>query len=216
MTMPVCVGPERAAVAGLLLAGGAGRRMGGVDKGWQLLAGRALVEHVLDRLAPQVGPLWLSANRSLERYRSLGLPVLPDDACWTDMGPLAGLATLAPHLPPSVDFVQLAPCDTPLLPTDLVARLYAFLACHADCAACYPQTSDGPEPVMLLLRRAALSGLPDYLRQGGRSLRGWLAACGGAAVPFDASTAFANANDPDSLQRLDLLLRAATVRDSGA
>jgi len=190
--------------------------MGGVDKGWLPLAGRALIEHVLSRLSPQVGAVWLSANRTLDRYRLLGPPVLRDDPDWVGMGPLAGLATLAPRLPASVRFVQLVPCDTPLLPTDLTARLGDFLRHHADCGACYPQTPAGPEPAMLLVRREALTSLPGYLRQGGRSLRGWLGVCVSQGVPFDASPAFANANDPAALARLETLWRAEAAPDCGA
>jgi molybdopterin-guanine dinucleotide biosynthesis protein A len=159
--------------------------------------------------------VWISANRSLDRYRRLGPPVLRDDAQWEGMGPLAGLASLESRLPPAVRFVQLAPCDTPLLPRDLVARLGGFLLSHPDCAACYPLTPDGHEPVMLLARRESLASLPDYLRQGGRSLRGWLAVGAGQGVPFDRSLAFANANDADSLQRLDALVRAQAAPDHG-
>ena len=185
--------------------------MGGVDKGMQPLAGKALVEHVAARLAPQVATLLISANRSLDAYRALGCPVVCDDARWVGMGPLAGVASVAAALPAGIGALQLSPCDTPLLPADLVARLSAALAAQPASGACYPQSPGGPEPGMLLVRVAALAGLPDYLLQGGRSLRGFIAAIGGFAVPFEASPAFANANDPDSLARL-----APLVTDSSS
>jgi molybdenum cofactor guanylyltransferase len=207
MPMPVTAGNDAVLrVAGLILAGGEGRRMGGVDKGWQQLAGRALVEHVLARLAPQVECVFVSANRSLDAYRALGCPVLADDVRWRGMGPLAGLASVAEHLPAGIDAIQLAPCDTPLLPADLVARLLPALEDDAACGGCFPQTPDGPEPGMLLVRVPALASLPDYLQEGGRSLRGWIGRIGGRAVPFDMSPAFANANDPASLVRLESLV----------
>ncbi|WP_215782395.1 molybdenum cofactor guanylyltransferase MobA [Paludibacterium sp. B53371] len=201
MTTPVSAGFDRPRLAGVVLAGGDGRRMGGCDKGWQMLGSRALVEHVYARLHPQVDAVWISANRSLERYRQFGAPVFGDDPQWTGMGPLAGLATVASRLPDTIRLIQLVPCDTPLLPLDLVRRLLPALDEPA-CLASYPQTERGPEPLMLLLRREALASLPDYLREGGRSLRGWLTQCAARTVYFAEQDAFANANDPASLQQL--------------
>lgn len=217
MPMPARAGAERALrIAGLVLAGGEGRRMGGVDKGWQPLAGRALVEHVVARLAPQVDTLLISANRTLEAYRALGLPVVCDETAWRGMGPLAGVASAMAQLPPSIDALQLSPCDTPLLPPDLVTRLAAALAADPACGAVYPQTPDGPEPGFLLVRASLLDSLPAYLRSGGRSLRGWLACLHGCAVPFDAAPAFANANDPESLARLAACADTSPLPDSGS
>lgn len=194
-------------VLGLLLSGGAGRRMGGREKGWLLLAGQPLVRHVLQRLAPQVDSVLISANRCLPDYRQLGWPVLCDAPAWHGMGPLAGLASLARAVPTGVDAVQLMPCDTPLLPENLVARLAALLDSAPDCLACYPETADGPQPGMLLVRVAALATLENYLQQGGRSLRGWLSLLAARTVRFDSAAAFANANDPASLQQLEQHLR---------
>jgi molybdopterin-guanine dinucleotide biosynthesis protein A len=111
-------------ITGVILAGGEGRRLGGVDKGLQELRGRPMVQWVLERLAPQVDTVLISANRNLQRYAAFGCPVLPDRI--PDFaGPLAGLhAALTQAATPLVATV---PCDSPFLPADLVARLHAAL-----------------------------------------------------------------------------------------
>ena len=190
-------------VAGLVLAGGEGRRMGGRDKGMVLLDGRPLVAHVIERLAPQVDCVLISANRSLDDYRCFGVPVMVDEPCWQGMGPLAGLASAASRLPPGIDAVQLMPCDTPCVPLDLVARLSARLMRETASDVCYPQSPSGPEPGMLLARTDRLATIGDYLNAGGRSLKGWLAAHSACVEVFVEVDAFANANDPERLLQLE-------------
>src|SRR5689334_20428419 len=108
-------------VTGIILAGGLGRRMGGVDKGLQPLHGQPMVAHVLQRLAPQVAALIINANQNPEQYTTLGAPfaahIVPDSIAGY-AGPLAGLqAGLAAARTPLVVTV---PCDSPFLPLDLV------------------------------------------------------------------------------------------------
>ncbi|MDC7700237.1 molybdenum cofactor guanylyltransferase MobA [Vogesella indigofera] len=189
-------------VAVLLLAGGEGRRMGGQDKGLLPWCGQPLYRHVLARLAPQAGWLAISANRHLADYTASGHAVFADEAAWQGMGPLAGVATLADKLPDGIDYVQLVPCDAPLLPADLVARQLAILQAERRADACCPYTINGPQPVCALLRRSALARLPDYLASGGRSLRGFLALLDCRIVNFDDTRAFSNLNDPQSLAQL--------------
>jgi len=189
-------------IGALILAGGEGRRMGGVDKGLQLLCGQPLYRHVLQALLPQVGWLAISANRHLDDYAASGQPVWPDAPEWHGMGPLAALATAAANLPSGVTLLQTAPCDTPLLPADLVFRLQAALG---DADAAMPVTAHGPQPACLLLRVTALAGLPAYLAQGGRSIRGWLAGLNVVEVAFD-DAGFANANDRAALAQLAVLM----------
>lgn len=188
-------------VAVLLLAGGEGRRMGGQDKGLVCWRDKALYQHVLQRLQPQCGWLAISANRHLEQYRESGLPVYADAAAWQGMGPLGGVVTLAAYLPDDIDYVQLVPCDAPLLPHDLARRLLEVLQSEA-LAVCWPQTAQGPQPACALIRRQSLAGLPAYLAQGGRSLRGFFAQLDGRAVDFNDEQAFANCNDPAALAAL--------------
>lgn len=193
-------------VHGLLLAGGEGSRLGGVDKGWVALAGRPLVQHVLARLRPQVQTLTISANRHLEQYAALGYPVLSDAPAWQGMGPLAALATLSAHRQaPQQGYVQLCPCDTPLVPLDLVRRLQQELLQNPTLDVVYPQNAHGPQPALMLAQCSALASVPAYLVSGQRSLRGWLATRQAQPVFFDNELAFANANDPQALQGLEQL-----------
>ena len=107
-------------VTGIVLAGGMGRRMGGVDKGLVELEGRPLVAHVLARLAPQVGALLINANQNRERYAAFGHPVVPDEVGGF-AGPLAGLHAGMTHA--ATPYVATVPCDSPFLPPDLVLEV---------------------------------------------------------------------------------------------
>ena len=183
-------------LTGLVLAGGQGRRMGMVDKGLVELDGKPLVAHVLARLAPQVGALIVNANRNVERYAALGHPVV-GDAVGGYAGPLAGLhAGLSAAKTP---FVATAPCDSPFLPTDLVARLAgAFDAATVDIAVA--RTFDQAHPVFALVRRDVLSHLARFLEQGGRKIDAWYASLRFAEVAFDdEADAFRNINTPQEL-----------------
>jgi molybdopterin-guanine dinucleotide biosynthesis protein A len=178
-------------ITGLVLAGGQGRRMGNVDKGFVELAGRPLVAHVVDRLVPQVATLVINANRSAERYAALGYPVVAD-AIGGFAGPLAGLhAGLATAATP---FVATSPCDSPVLPADLVARLAAaFDARPIDIAVA--RTFDQPHPVFALVRADVAPHLSAFLEGGGRKIDAWYATVAVVEVAFDdEADAFRNIN----------------------
>ena len=196
-------------VTALILAGGEGRRMGCQDKGLMRLAGQPLVRHVIERLRPQVPQLQISANRNLQDYAALGYPVYPDDAPWQGMGPMAALATLASTMAEAPGYVQLAPCDAPLLPRHLVRDLLATLQQNPALEIAYPQCGDRTQPAMALAKCSALASAPVYLASGGRSLRGWMAGRAAHPVVFDDAAAFANANDPAALLQLEHLLSVA-------
>lgn len=188
------------AITGVILAGGLGRRMGGVDKGLQLLDGKAMVRHVAERLAPQVGALLINANRNQAAYAALGYPLIadlvPDFA-----GPLAGLhAALSAATTP---LVVTAPCDSPFLPLDLVQRLHDGLnRARADLAVA--RTFDQPHPVFCLCHRSLLPHLTDFLSTGGRKFDRWYSTLQAVEVPFDdEAAAFDNINTPEELQRHD-------------
>ena len=111
-------------VTGVILAGGQGQRMGGVDKGLQIFRGKRLIDHVYERLAPQVGGIIISANQNHDAYKSFGVRVV-SDAFGNFAGPLAGMhAVLSVSRRP---YLASVPCDTPFLPEDLVGRLMARL-----------------------------------------------------------------------------------------
>ena len=191
---------ERAGITGVVLAGGMGRRMGGVDKGLQTLRGRPMAAWVVERLQPQVGPLIINANQNLDRYAEFGCPVVPDQI--PDFaGPLAGLhAALSAARTP---LVVTAPCDSPFLPEDLVFRLFSALtAAGAELAVA--RTFDQPHPVFCLCRREVLPHLTDFLESGSRKIDRWYATLKIVEVAFDeVADAFENINTRDELSRFE-------------
>ncbi len=188
----------RASIGAVVLAGGLARRMGGVDKGLQPLAGQPLIAHVLARLAPQVGPIVISANRCLPEYAAFGYPVLPD-ALPGFIGPLAGLhvALSAANTP----YLACLPCDSPCFPMDLIARLHAALA-DQDAEVAVVRQGERVHPVFCLCRRSVLPRLTRYLERGERRFMAWLQEVGSVCVDFPAdATEFANFNTLDELRR---------------
>jgi molybdopterin-guanine dinucleotide biosynthesis protein A len=178
-------------ITGLVLAGGQGRRMGGVDKGLQPLGGRAMVEWVIERLAPQVEEIIVNANANLDRYAALGYRVV-SDAIGGYAGPLAGLhAGLAGARHPLLVTV---PCDSPFLPLDLVSRLRERLE-RDGCDLAVARTGDQPHPVFSLVRAAVLPHLAAFLEAGGRKIDAWYATLRVVEVSFDdEAEAFSNIN----------------------
>lgn len=183
-------------ITGVILAGGQGRRMGGVDKGLQDLHGRPMVQWVIDRLAPQVAHLLINANRNLERYAELGYPVIADEIP-DYAGPLAGIQMALTHA--ATLLVAIVPCDSPSLPGDLVARLARAL--QENCAdLAVARTIERTHPVFCLTRRSLLPQLNDYLARGNRQVTGWHALLKTCDVLFDDSTgAFSNLNTAQAL-----------------
>lgn len=190
-------------ITGLILAGGRGSRMGGVDKGLQTFRGAPMALHVMMRLAPQVGALMINANQNLAAYESFGVPVWPDDLPGF-AGPLAGLQTGLSRC--ETEFLVTAPCDSPFLPEDLVARLAdAVSACGADLAVA--ATGDAsrkqPHPVFCLARTALLPDLTRFLAEGGRKIDAWYAALKVAEVHFEDENAFRNINTLAELRQFE-------------
>jgi len=187
-------------ITGLILAGGQGWRMGGVDKGLQNFRGKRLVDHVYESLAPQVGGIIINANQNHDAYKTFGVRVL-SDAIGNFAGPLAGLQSgLSVSRRP---YLVSVPCDTPFLPEDLVARLYAELdGSGVDIAVA--KTGDQPHPVFCLVRHGVLDHLTDFLRSGGRKFDAWYATLRAAEVAFDdEAEAFLNINTSDELKAFE-------------
>jgi molybdenum cofactor guanylyltransferase len=186
---------SRVGVTGLILAGGLGRRMGGVDKGLQLLRAEPMVAHVLKRLAPQVERVMINANQNADAYAAVGAPfdalVVPD-IVGGFAGPLAGLHA-GLHATETA-LIATVPCDSPFLPTDLVQRLRAALeAQHAKIAVA--RTFDQPHPVFALVDTGVRDNLAEFLRSGGRKIDAWYAALPLVEVRFDdEAEAFENIN----------------------
>lgn len=186
-------------ITGLILAGGMGRRMGGRDKGLQPFRGKPMAAWSIERLAPQVDALLINANQNIETYAAFGYPVLPD-RIGGFAGPLAGLHTglLAAQTP----LLVTAPCDSPFLPEDLVARLHGALVEHAADLA-VAKTGAQAHPVFSLVRREVLDSLTDFLEAGGRKIDAWYAALNVVEVPFEDEGAFSNINTLEELNQLE-------------
>ena len=198
-----------AAITAVILAGGRGSRMGGVDKGLQDFNGLPLALHTLLRLSRQVGNTIISANRNLAVYASLGVPVWPDTTAMEDYaGPLAGFMTGLTRC--QTRYLLTVPCDTPLFPHDLVSRLAdGLVRANADLAVASAPEKDGgirPQPVFCLMGTLMLDSLESFTQGGGRKITAWMAQHQVAHVPFDLASddshAFFNANTLADLHQI--------------
>ena len=200
--------PPAFPVAGVILAGGLGRRMGGRDKALLDLDGRPLLAHVIDRFAPQVSRLYLSANGAADRFARFRLPVLPDPFD-EPLGPLAGLAAAAARLSveaPDIALLATVAVDTPRLPRDLVARLAAALDRDASARVAVAASRGRTHPVAALHRTDGLDEVIAGLSDGSiRRVMRYVEARGCVVVDFadEAGTdPFANLNRPEDLAEI--------------
>lgn len=185
-------------ITGVILAGGRGRRLGGVDKGLVLWRGRPLVEYVIEALRPQVGRLMLNANRNRVVYASYGFPVIAD-AIGDHDGPLAGM--LSAMRIAATPYLLAVPCDTPSPPPDLVGRLAKVVA-DVSAPAGVVFSNGRIQPVFALMRCTLADCLEQYMMAGGRGVGKWMHQMGAATVDFsDRAEAFENINTPEQLQR---------------
>lgn len=200
---------DRERVTGLVLAGGRGSRMGGTDKGLLDFGGQPVAQHVLRRLQPQVDASIISANRHLDRYRAMGVPVVEDAASGEPGfdGPLAGV--LAGLRICQTPWLACVPCDAPWFPTDLVDRLMHAATSggrRASVAVRGEARGASVEPAFCLLHRDQAGALARALDDGTRKWQVWLDAIGAAHAVFSAATTqspprldadpFANLNTP--------------------
>ena len=191
-------------ISGLILAGGRGTRMGGIDKGLQMHLGLPLAQHALERLSPQVGALMLNANRNLSTYQAMGVPVWQDEM--PDFpGPLAGMLAGLMHC--DTPYLVTVPCDSPNFPTDLVARLaQSLMDADADLATAYTREAGElrAQPVFCLLKATLRDNLRAFIESGERKTGLFAAQNQGAKVIFDDAAAFANANTLSELAELQI------------
>ena len=199
-------------ITGLILAGGRGSRMGGVDKGLQNFNGIPLALHTLMRLGPQVESVMINANRNLSAYESFGSAVWPD-ASADFAGPLSGFLVGLERA--ETPYVLTVPCDTPRLPLDLAERLSeALVREDADIAmAAAPETDEHghaevrTQPVFCLIKIELSESLVKFTHSGGRKIDAWTAQHKTVVVPFNAEgddpLAFANVNTLTELQALE-------------
>jgi len=188
-----------AMVTGVILAGGEARRMGGSDKGFVTLLGRYMVEHVIERFHPQVSTLVISANRSQSRYRALGYEIVPDGV--EDFsGPLAGMASAAGEA--GTTWLATVPCDAPLLPLDLVARLLNAVDVEGRLAA-VARVEGYRQPVFNLVSTTLAASLAEAVKSGECGVGRWLGRHQAVEVDFsDCTEHFANINTPGERDRI--------------
>ena len=193
-------------ITGLILAGGRGSRMGGVDKGLQMHRGAPMAMHALLRLGPQVGDMMINANRNLSAYESMGAPVWPDTLP-DHAGPLAGFLTGLERC--ETPYLMTVPCDSPLFPDDLVRRLAdALEAAGAEIAMAATREGVGAQerlqvqPVFCLMNVNLLESLMRFTQSGQRKIDKWTAQHRCVEVPFDDAAAFRNANTREELHKL--------------
>jgi molybdopterin-guanine dinucleotide biosynthesis protein A len=187
-------------ITGVILAGGRARRMGGVDKGLTVLAGRPMLQHVLAALQPQVAKVIINANRNLDVYRGFGCDVV-SDVIGDYSGPLAGMASgMQSSVTP---YIVTVPCDSPLIAGDLVARLYRTLKEQA-AEVCVVHDGERTHPVFLMLRCDLVGSVLAYLDAGERKIDKWFAQHHLAVCDFsDQREAFMNVNHPQELDALE-------------
>lgn len=179
-------------LSGLILAGGAARRMNHADKGLTLWRGLPLIEHVARRIRPRVGQLLISCNRNMETYAEFA-DQLVSDRRPPFQGPLAGIESAVDAV--TNPLLLVVPCDTPQLPMELPARLAAALQASPDADLAYARCDQRDHYLCAVLRRDSLRSLSAYLDSGGRAVRGWYATKATLAVDFGRAEAFVNIND---------------------
>lgn len=183
----------------VILAGGMARRMGGDDKGLVELNGKAMIEHTIERIKPQVKEILINANRNQTRYAEFGFTVLSDEYTGF-LGPLAGMITAMGHT--QADYLLVVPCDCPLLPRDLVARLLAAIEAN-DAELAVASDGEREQPVVMLLKPSLRESMTAFLEAGERKIDFWYAKHRFAVAAFaDQPNVFVNVNTPEQKQRL--------------
>lgn len=199
----------------VILAGGEGRRMGGQDKGLVELAGKPLVNWVIDALEAQthaVDHIMISANRNLPAYAQSGYPVLTD-AGSGHAGPLAGIYTALQNT--QAEYLLVVPCDMPLLPRDVLARLWHALQSHQAELAYAHAGAEPAHSVICLMRRSVCDGLAKRLANQELRLGAWYTALQAIPVDFPAGS-LGNSNTQDDLAALAAQLSEPRMPASSA
>ena len=195
-------------ITGIILAGGAGRRMGGIDKGWVKLNGKALISHMLERLVPQVGCIVISANRQLERYQALGYSVVADNPNSTDkefQGPIAGILSALRVI--NTPYAVIVPVDAPILPTQLVQKLIEDSQKQHNKLVLIDD-GERTHPLFSLYHHSLLEDLEQYYQNGNRKLITWCFQQSPRIIKVpEFKNSLINVNDNETLEGLALALR---------
>jgi len=204
-------------ITGLALCGGRGSRMGELDKGLVNFMGSPLIQHVLQRLRPQVGEIVINANRNLSAYEAFCDRVLCDIEGNFE-GPLAGFRVGLEHI--QTPFLMTVPCDCPLFPLDLAKRLGEGLVQNNAQLAMVRSLENGllrNQPVFSLMRTQVLEDLKVFMSNGGRKIEDWTNSLKSVTVDFDQDSddplSFTNINTTEQLQALQssLLLQKSSM-----
>ena len=184
-------------IIGVVLAGGRATRMGGKDKGLQLLNGKPLWQHVADALASQVSARVLSANRHIDIYQRSGLPVYQDTLA-DYPGPLAGMLSVMQQ--DRGEWFVFCSCDTPFIPACLVERMVQQ---RGDSRVVWAHDGERDHPTIAMIHRSLIPALQDYLAAGERRVMVFMRQSGGHSVDFsDLKSAFVNVNTLEDLQTM--------------
>ncbi len=185
-------------ITGVILAGGKGSRMGGVDKGLIKFQGRPLVEHILERVKPQVNEVVINANRNLQKYAGYGVKVVRDEQ-QESQGPLAGIASAMAIT--TTPLLLTTPCDSPFLPINLAQRLYLALTDNdVDLAVA---NTGKLQPVFCLVKTDLRNSLMNFMAGGGRKIDLWYNQIRYTSADFsDIPECFTNINTPQDMKKI--------------
>jgi molybdopterin-guanine dinucleotide biosynthesis protein A len=187
-------------ITAVILAGGQARRMGGQDKGLIELSGTPLIEYVIAVLQPQLENIVINANRNAGIYASYGFPVIADDYEGYN-GPLAGIASCMKAI--DTEYLITTPCDTPLLPQDLVSRMFVSLE-ENQAEISVADSGERLQPVFSLIKCSLLDSLLDYLDAGERKIDRWFKQHRMITVDFsDQPDTFLNVNTPEDIKEME-------------
>lgn len=189
----------RSTINATIIAGGSGRRMGGRAKGLIPLQGQSLIEHIIQRLNPQCHQVTINSNTP-ELYNHLGLECFPDKIPGAG-GPLVGILTAMDHFPQQL--LLTLPCDTPLIPADLVQQMYHRLQ-QQQAELCTIQTGSQLQSIFMLLAPTLVTSLRNYIQQGGNRVQEWVRQQHYCSVHYpSAAPEFININTPADLATLE-------------
>jgi len=181
-----------------IIAGGQSRRMGGGDKGIKPLQEKMMIAHVAERIAPQCASIVINTNNAPDEYRALGYPLI-EDSIPGHLGPLAGVLSVLESC--NDELVMTLPCDTPLIPSDLVERMHEMLL-QSDSDICTIEAG-GLHPIFMLLKRKLAPSIRAYLEAGERRVGYWLKQQNYCVVDFsDQFEAFSNINTPEEFEHI--------------
>lgn len=192
-------------VVGLILSGGAGTRLGGVNKGLVEVEGRSLIQWVYDALQPQVDEIYISANEDVQKYQMITQNIVSDDERFYRDGPLAGMHSLMPKIS-AEDIIQVVTCDLPLLPNDLVVKHLSTLE-EKQLEAIYPREHEREHYGLLMFRANQMDKIEPLLLQQKRRIRDFLSQMNSEALYFDDATKFINGNDWSSIEAISQKLK---------